>query len=132
MTEKYDEVTNPRHYTENYPIQPIEVIEQTEMSYNLGQIFKYLIRAPYKGNELQDLRKANYYINWLKAPEISKLLKSKKSKKIITSFFQAAINKSEQAPLFFKKSFEKGLMENSPITFIETIKELVTARIDQL
>jgi flagellar biosynthesis/type III secretory pathway chaperone len=43
----------------------IEAIEITQYeSFLRGNIIKYLLRAPYKGTELQDLFKAKQYLEW--------------------------------------------------------------------
>jgi hypothetical protein len=56
-----DPVNNPRHYT-NHP-SGVECIDVTEhMNFNLGNAIKYIWRAGEKGNELEDLQKAEWYI----------------------------------------------------------------------
>lgn len=57
-----DQVNHPRHYT----IHPsgIETIEITEhMGFCLGNVIKYVMRAPYKGKHIEDLEKAAWYLN---------------------------------------------------------------------
>lgn len=57
-----DQVNHPRHYT----IHPsgIETIDLTEhMNFCLGNVIKYVMRAPYKGKQLEDLKKAAWYLN---------------------------------------------------------------------
>lgn len=57
-----DVVNHPQHYT----IHPsgIETIEITEhMNFCLGNVIKYLMRAPYKGEQIEDLEKAAWYLN---------------------------------------------------------------------
>jgi len=57
-----DVVNHPQHYT----IHPsgIETIEITEhMNFCLGNVIKYLMRAPYKGKQIEDLEKAAWYLN---------------------------------------------------------------------
>lgn len=58
-----DDTINPQHY-KNHP-SGIEIIELTRwMPFNLGNAFKYLARADHKyENPLQDLEKAQWYIN---------------------------------------------------------------------
>lgn len=57
-----DPVNHPAHYR-NHP-SGIEVIQITEHETFLrGNILKYVFRAPYKGNELQDLEKAQWYLS---------------------------------------------------------------------
>lgn len=55
---KVDVVNNPCHYKQ----YGVEVIKITSMlPACLSNIVKYLMRSPYKGNEIQDLRKAQKY-----------------------------------------------------------------------
>jgi hypothetical protein len=60
MTE-YDPVNQPKHYR-SHP-SGIEVIEITEhMNFCIGNAIKYLMRADYKNNAIEDLAKAAWYI----------------------------------------------------------------------
>ena len=61
---KYDPVNHPKHYTQ-YEHEVIELTEQ--LGFCLGNAVKYILRAPYKGNELEDLKKAGWYLNRLLA-----------------------------------------------------------------
>lgn len=64
----YDPVNRPAHYT-SHP-SGIETIRLTEhMGFCLGNVIKYVMRAPYKGSQLEDLKKAIWYIE----REIAKL-----------------------------------------------------------
>jgi len=56
-----EQVNHPPHYT-SHPsgIECIEVVEH--MGFNVGNAIKYLWRADLKGNALEDLRKALWYI----------------------------------------------------------------------
>ena len=57
-----DTVNNPRHYT-SHP-SGVECIEITEhMNFCLGNAVKYIWRANLKGKEIEDLRKARWYID---------------------------------------------------------------------
>jgi len=56
-----DMVNNPPHYTQ-HP-SGIECIQVTEhMSFNVGNAVKYLWRCDHKGNALEDLKKARFYV----------------------------------------------------------------------
>jgi hypothetical protein len=57
-----DPVNHPSHYTFGQ-IEVIEVIEDWNLDYHRGNAVKYIARAPHKGNELEDLRKAQWYLN---------------------------------------------------------------------
>lgn len=55
-------VDHPAHYTA-HP-SGVECIDITEhMGFNLGNAIKYIWRADLKGNAVQDLKKAAFYIN---------------------------------------------------------------------
>ena len=57
-----DPVSHPAHY---YHPSGIEVIQITKHETFLrGNIIKYVLRAPYKGTELLDLKKARQYLDW--------------------------------------------------------------------
>ena len=56
-----DSVNHPAHYTAG-GIETIDFIEAKKLNYNLGNVIKYLTRADYKGNKLEDLRKAQWYL----------------------------------------------------------------------
>lgn len=62
MTE--DLINHPSHYNQ----YEFEVCELTcAMGFSLGNAVKYILRAPYKGDEVSDLQKAVWYINNLLA-----------------------------------------------------------------
>jgi hypothetical protein len=57
-----DDPISPGHYR-GHP-SGIECIEVTErMNFNLGNAFKYLFRCGHKGDPVQDLRKAYWYLD---------------------------------------------------------------------
>lgn len=55
-----DMVNHPQHY--QHGIEPIEFIESHNLNSNLGNVIKYVSRAPFKCTELQDLKKAKWYL----------------------------------------------------------------------
>ncbi len=52
---------NPPHYNELEP-QPINVIEAWGLGYHLGTVVKYLSRAGRKGDRVEDLKKAAWFL----------------------------------------------------------------------
>lgn len=67
---KIDMVNHPQHYkTGNIEcidcISAIVNMYDGEQAYDVGQIVKYLYRAPTKQSFMQDLRKAQWYLNRL-------------------------------------------------------------------
>lgn len=68
---KVDVVNHPAHYKVG-GIEVIDFIESKGLTYNLGNVVKYVSRADHKGNKLEDLKKAQWYLN----REVSNLEKS--------------------------------------------------------
>ncbi len=57
-----DMVNRPAHYL-SHP-SGIEAITLTEhMGFCLGNVIKYVLRAPYKGSQIEDLEKARWYLD---------------------------------------------------------------------
>lgn len=56
-----DPVNHPPHYKVG-GIETIDFIEAKGLGYNLGNVVKYLTRADHKGNKVQDLEKARWYL----------------------------------------------------------------------
>lgn len=57
----FDNITWPAHYAFG-AIQPIEAIEAWGLGFHLGNCVKYIARAGRKNNLLEDLRKAQWYL----------------------------------------------------------------------
>lgn len=56
-----DPVNHPDHYNRHPAgIECIDVVE--EMGFNCGNAIKYIWRADHKGNDIEDLKKAHWYI----------------------------------------------------------------------
>lgn len=60
----YDAVKNPSHYTEGRKFEPKDVIRDWGLNFNLGNAVKYLSRAGRKGDAVEDLKKAQEYIQF--------------------------------------------------------------------
>lgn len=54
-------VNHPDHYQGN-KLEVIDVIEDYNLGFHLGNAIKYILRADAKGNRKQDLQKAIWYI----------------------------------------------------------------------
>jgi hypothetical protein len=62
MPANHDAVNHPKHYT-GHP-SGVECIQITEhMNFCLGNVMKYIWRAGEKGDALEDLRKARFYLD---------------------------------------------------------------------
>jgi hypothetical protein len=59
---KNDPVKQPAHYEHPSGIEVIQITRHE--TFLRGNIIKYVLRAPYKGSELQDLEKAAVYLQW--------------------------------------------------------------------
>ena len=53
----------PTHY-KHTKIEPIKVINSINLGFNLGNAYKYLARAGYKGSKADDIKKAIDYIGF--------------------------------------------------------------------
>ena len=56
-----DNVNSPNHYNIG-DIEVIDFIDSWGLNFNLGNVIKYVARSDYKGNKIEDLQKAIYYI----------------------------------------------------------------------
>jgi hypothetical protein len=55
-------VNHPPHYTAG-GIETIDFIEAKKLGYNLGNVIKYITRSDLKGDKLENLEKAQWYLN---------------------------------------------------------------------
>lgn len=63
VTPKEEDVINhPSHYTRGN-IEVIDFIEDQQLPYHLGNVIKYIARAGHKGDKLEDLKKARWYLD---------------------------------------------------------------------
>lgn len=75
-------VNHPQHYGGDSPLEAIKVIEYHNLGFCLGNVVKYVLRSDKKGNQLQDLKKAKWYLD----REIAKLERSAKIQDSIADF----------------------------------------------
>ena len=57
-----DNVNHPEHYKIG-GIETIDFIEAKRLNYRLGNVVKYVTRADHKGERLENLLKAQWYLN---------------------------------------------------------------------
>lgn len=55
-------INHPKHYNAGN-IEPISVIEDWKLGFNLGNTIKYIARAEHKNSKLEDLKKAKWYLD---------------------------------------------------------------------
>jgi len=60
--ELFDTIVNPAHYTKGRVFEPVEVIEDWNLDYQMGNALKYISRAGRKGSLVADLQKAIFYL----------------------------------------------------------------------
>ncbi len=59
-----ENVDHPAHYGgKDNPFEAIKVIEAWALGFNLGNAAKYIARAGKKGDALEDLKKAAWYLS---------------------------------------------------------------------
>ena len=56
-------VEHPSHYNQG-KYEVIDVINDWKLNFNLGNAIKYIARADYKNNAIEDLEKAIFYLNY--------------------------------------------------------------------
>lgn len=66
---EFDPVDRPSHYTEGREIEPIDVIDDWDLDFYEGQVLKYIARRKKKGRQLEDTKKAKFYMDRLVAIE---------------------------------------------------------------
>lgn len=62
LPKQEDIINHPSHYTRG-KIDVIDFIEDQQLPYHLGNVIKYIARAGYKGDKLEDLKKARWYLD---------------------------------------------------------------------
>ena len=62
-TECVDNVNHPNHYKgKDNPYEVIKVIDAWKLGFSLGNAVKYIARAGYKVDRIEDLKKAIWYL----------------------------------------------------------------------
>ena len=62
IPDKKEMINHPAHYNVG-KIEVIEAIDDWQLGFYEGQVVKYVARAKHKGNQLEDLKKAQWYLN---------------------------------------------------------------------
>lgn len=75
-----DKINHPEHYTSG-GVETIDLIEAKELNFNLGNVVKYVSRCGRKENALEDLKKAQWYLN----REITRREKNNENNRYCTS-----------------------------------------------
>ena len=66
VSDVFDPVSKPEHYSKGLPegVEVIDIIRAQKGSWELSNAIKYLLRAQFKGNCIQDLEKCVQYLTW--------------------------------------------------------------------
>jgi hypothetical protein len=62
IKDRPDPVNHPPHYKTG-GVETIDFIEAKDLNYRLGNVVKYVTRAGKKGNPIEDLKKARWYLD---------------------------------------------------------------------
>lgn len=96
-----EKINHPEHYKGN-KYEAIDIIDDYQLGFNLGNAVKYILRAGKKGDTAEDLKKAKWYIEH----EICKLMNEQRRRKKKTAIFTLAI--SATSALKANASFSRG------------------------
>lgn len=59
-----EKVNHPAHYAEGRLFEPIDVIQDWNLDFCLGNTVKYISRFGRKDNAIEDLEKAKFYLDY--------------------------------------------------------------------
>ena len=76
---EFNDVSCPSHYCKGRLFEPIEVINDWQLDFDLGNVIKYISRAGRKdkNNKIKDLEKAQFYLNHAIDKEQKKIKKDR-------------------------------------------------------
>jgi len=58
-----DLINHPPHHRSDTPYETTKVIEEWDLGWHLGNVLKYIARHELKGDSIEDLKKARWYLN---------------------------------------------------------------------
>lgn len=87
-------INNPQHYN-RFSHEVIELTEQ--FSFNMGNVFKYILRAPYKGKYHEDMQKAAWYLKRIVEKKEKLKTINKKTIELAVTYQNSLINEILQA-----------------------------------
>ena len=61
---KPSNIEHPSHYADGRKHEPIDVICDWNLDFCLGNVVKYISRAGRKQDEIEDLKKARFYLDY--------------------------------------------------------------------
>lgn len=91
----HDVVRNPAHYTSGREFEPIDVIEDWELPFHLGNALKYIARAGRKDPKLirQDISKAIWYLERFNDQFVESEAQAKDADDLLRDKFNEAMDK---------------------------------------
>ena len=104
---------NPEHYNRLDP-QPKDVIRSWGLNFNLGNAVKYIARAGHKDDIIQDLKKAQEYIQF-EIDAIEAERKAQEPKKRTINKQDLIERMLKDMPPFMRADFEQALYRVEPI-----------------
>lgn len=105
MANEREVVNHPSHYKHG-GIEAIDVIEAWELGFALGNTVKYISRAGYKGDDIEDLEKAAWYL----AREVARRKKQReraKANATVHDHFGRTAHKEEQPTNHIRRAARK-------------------------
>lgn len=93
-----EKVKHPNHYVEGRRYEPIDVIDDWNLNFCLGNSVKYISRIGRKDNDIEDIQKAIFYLEY----ELNKRRKENVDKRANVGFVeeqQASCIESNHSPL---------------------------------
>ena len=120
---------NPEHYNRLDP-QPKNVIRSWGLNFNLGNAVKYVARAGHKDDIVQDLKKAQEYIQF-EIDAIEEERKAQEPKKKTISKQDCIESMLKGMPTFMRSAFEDYLYRVEPIV-IRVPEDVIKAVIDKI
>ena len=102
-----DVVKKPSHYVDGRKFEPKDVIRDWGLNFNLGNAVKYLARAGRKDDIVQDLKKAQEYIQF--EIDAIKADRSKEETKKVQEMLQDKEPKCTFNPIFADLDSGKGV-----------------------
>jgi hypothetical protein len=58
-----EKINHPAHYGGDVQYEAIKLIDDWHLGFSVGNALKYILRAPHKGTQLEDLKKAQWYMH---------------------------------------------------------------------
>lgn len=108
-----DAVKHPSHYTEGRKYEPKDVIRDWGLNFNLGSAVKYLSRAGRKDDIVQDLKKAQQFIQF----EIDAIEAERKA--VINTTLYAKVIPHSKDIEELRERLEGGMVFPSLINFLD-------------